>query len=226
MHTIVLCTNNRSQALSKDGRGLTAFKSLGLVIFLIAHLVVGASPAMASPSDLDGLAECVVNVFQEIAKTHAWSGRTKGCTIGRVVVEKRGAGVFVATWRLVKDEGNWEKLALSSALGYRELADKKILKKAIKDVKNRTKRIEKCLDSIEERNDPGECRDSAQKVYSVGEVSGVDMERTVWLNDDGRHVVLSLSYGNSAVSDTVPADLEKGPDLPPGMHIDLHLRQD
>jgi len=223
MHTIILNTNNESHALSNGGRGATAFKPLGLVFFLSAYLLTGACPALAVPSDLDGLAECVVNVFQEIAKTHAWSGRTKGCTTGRVVVGKRASGAFVTTWKLVESDGNWEKLALSAALGYRELADKKILEKAIRDVKSRTRRIEKCLNSIEERNDPGECRDTAQKVYSVGDVSGVDMERSVWLNDDGRHVVLSLSYGNSAASDTAPADLEQGPGLPPGMHIDLNL---
>ena len=188
---------------------------------LIASLTLLAPAPQASASDVDGLAECNINVFQEIAKTHAWSGKTDGCIKGRVLVEKRETGAFVTAWKIVKSGDNWEKLALSTAMGYQELVDKKLFKNAVIDIKVRSKRLKSCLDSIVGRNDPGECQDTAKKIYSAGDVSGIDMERTIWLNDNGRHVVLGFSHGNSSLSDTVPADLEKTPGIPPGVRIDI-----
>ena len=204
---------------------LSANKSPGQVfiaVFIAVCLAIIFSSTRTLASDLENLAECSINVFKEIAKTQKWSGHTEGCAKGKVVVEKRTAGAFITTWKLVKNSGSWTKLALSSAVGYGELVDKKQLDDAIKDVKNRTMRLKKCLDSIQEVNDPGECRDTAKKIYSAGDVIGVDMERTIWLDDGGRHVVLGFSYGNSSASDTIPVDLEKTPALPAGMRIDLH----
>ena len=201
----------------------TGLKSIGLSVYLAACICIYASQSLAFTLELADLEECNINVFQEIAKTRAWSGRTKGCTKGKVLVEKRESGAFVTSWKLIKSGGSWEKLALSTAVGYQELGDKNLLKKAVMDLKNRTLHLKKCLDSIVERNDPGDCHDSAKKVYSVGERSGVDMERTIWLDDGGRHVVLGFSYGNSARSDTVPADLEKSLGIPAGVKIDLHI---
>jgi len=108
-------------------------------------------------------------------------------------------------------------------MGHGELVDKKLLDNAIKDMKSRSIRLNKCLNSIQELNNPGECRDTAKKIYSVGGASGVEMERIIWLDDGGRHVVLGFFYGNSDASDTVPADFEKTPSIPAGVHIDLHL---
>jgi hypothetical protein len=195
----------------------------GTIWYLFALLVICLPSAVASASDVDDLGICSTNVFSEIAKTQAWSGRTKGCIRDRVVVEQRDSGIFVTTWKLSGKSGNWEKLALSAAAGYRELIDKKLLAGVIRDVKSRARRLDTCLTSIKSSNDPGECRDSAQRVYSVGTTTGVDMERTIWLDDGGRHVVIGYSYGDSTVSDTVPADLENTPTLPAGVLIDLHM---
>ncbi|MEI6206345.1 MAG: hypothetical protein WCP20_06160 [Desulfuromonadales bacterium] len=213
------------QQLSKNRLRLTIRVPRSVVLLLIATVVMSVYSPILAASDVDDLAECSINVFQEIAETHAWSGHTKGCAKGKVVVEKREAGAFVTTWKLVKSAGSWEKLALSTAVGYQELVDKKLLHNGIEDLKLRVRRLRKCLDSIVESNDPGECRDTAKRVYSVGSTTGFDTKRTIWLDDGGRHVVLGFSYGNSSASDTAPADLEMTPGIPAGMQIDLHQKR-
>jgi hypothetical protein len=89
----------------------------------------------------------------------------------------------------------------------------------------RAKRLERCLDSINTVNDPLECRDRATKSYSADEESGVENDRIVWLDDDGRHTVVGYAYGNTTSTPSPPADLLNGQQLPPGTIIDLHMNR-
>jgi hypothetical protein len=109
-------------------------------------------------------------------------------------------------------------------MGFYEVANQKALKRAARDITSRTMRIERCLDSIIRVNDPLECRDYATKTYAVGEESGVEHTRSIWLNDNGRHSVVEYAYGDtSGTTVSQPADLFGGPALPPGTDLHIHL---
>jgi hypothetical protein len=110
-------------------------------------------------------------------------------------------------------------------MGYAEIADKKRLAAAERDITARAKRLARCLDSINRINDPLECRDRASKSYLAGEESGVETTRLIWLDDNGRHAVIEHAYGDTEATPSPPADLFTGQPLPPGMTIDLHIKR-
>lgn len=169
------------------------------------------------------LADCAIKVFRTINRNQAWSGKPPdGCMAG-IHVEKRPEGVFVTTWNSGRSEAGWVRLSLSSAMGFYEIADRKLLKEAASDISARAARIERCLDSIIRVNDPLECRDHATKTYSAGEEFGVEYKRNVWLDDNGRHSVVEHAYGNTRVAVGPPADLFDGPAWPPGTELKIHV---
>jgi hypothetical protein len=179
----------------------------------------------ALAADIPLLAGCTNKVFNEINRTHKWSGKAPAACPATIVVEKRADGVLVTAWATRSVEGGWVRTAFSGAMGYGELASKKELAKAGRDILARARRLERCLDSINTVNDPLECRDRATKSYEAGEESGVENDRIVWLDDDGRHTVVGYAFGNTTSTPSPPADLFNGQQLPPGMIIDLHLKQ-
>lgn len=192
-----------------------------IIRIIIATLLLAPLPAFAA--EIGTLAECAARVFTEINKTRRWSGKAPaGCPTG-IAVERRAAGVFVTAWVIEKAEGGWIRTAFSAAMGYPEIAAKQGEAKAKADILARAGRIGRCLESINTVNDPLECRDRATKSYLVGEESGSENRRLVWLDDNGRHTVVEQSFGTTSVTPIPPADLFGGQPLPPGMIIDLHL---
>jgi len=99
-----------------------------------------------------------------------------------------------------------------------------MLEKAGRDITTRAARIGLCLDSIIRVNDPFECRDHATKTYSAGEDLGVEYNRSIWLEDSGRHSVVEHAYGDTEKVIAEPADLFDGPALPTGLDLKLHIR--
>jgi hypothetical protein len=173
--------------------------------------------------ELGAMADCSIKVFREINRSHVWSGKPPvGCSAD-IYVEKRPNGIFVTTWNSDNSDRGWVRISLSSAMGFFEVADRKELKRASQDIKLRTKRIERCLESIIRENDPLECRDRAAKFYLAGEKMGVEYERSIWLDDNGRHSVVEYAYGDSREVVRPPADLFRGPALPPGTELNIHL---
>jgi len=194
-----------------------------MMLILPALLLATVS---VSAADIAGLAECATKVFTDINRTQKWSGKApSGCAPG-IAVEKRAAGLFVTAWANENVDGGWVRTAFSAGMGYAEIARKKELAAANHDILARARRIGRCLESINSDNDPLECRDRATKSYLVGEESGSESKRIVWLDDNGRHTVAEYSFGNTAATPTPPVDLFNGQQLPPGMIIDLHLRDD
>jgi hypothetical protein len=188
---------------------------------MAAFLLTGV-PAQAA--DIASLAECATKVFKEINHNQKWSGKAPAGCAARIAVERRPTGLFVITWEVDNVEGGWIKTAFSAAMGYGELDRGRKLADASHDIMARAKRIGQCLNSIITVNDPLECRDHATKSYSVGEESGTENKRLIWLDDDGRHAVAEYSFGATSATPTPPADLLSGQPLPPGMIIDLHLK--
>jgi hypothetical protein len=169
------------------------------------------------------LADCSIKVFREINRSHVWAGKPpKGCS-AEIYVEKRPSGVFVTTWNSGSSERGWVRVSLSTAMGFSEVAERKTLEKAGRDITARAARIERCLDSIIRVNDPLECRDYATKTYSAGEETGIEYMRKIWLDDNGRHSVVEYAYGDSRKEASQPADLFGGPALPPGMNLNIHF---
>jgi hypothetical protein len=193
------------------------------VLLLVPALMLAGAAAPAA--DIPLLAGCTNKVFNEIHRTHKWSGKAPAACPVTIVVEKRTDGVLVTAWETRNVEGGWVRTAFSGAMGYGELAGKKELAKAGRDIMARAKRLERCLDSINTVNDPLECRDRATKSYSADEESGVENDRIVWLDDDGRHTVVGYAYGNATSTPSPPADLLNGQQLPPGTIIDLHTNR-
>jgi hypothetical protein len=179
----------------------------------------------ALAADVSLLAGCTNKVFDEINRTRKWSGKAPAACPATIVVEKRTDGVLVTAWATRSAEGGWVRTAFSGAMGYGEIARKKELAKAGRDIMARAKRLERCLESINTANDPLECRDRATKSYSAGEESGVENDRIVWLDDDGRHTVVEYAFGNTDATPSSPADLFNGQQLPPGTIIDLHMNR-
>lgn len=192
-----------------------------MIRFIVTLLLLAPLPTFAA--EIDTLAGCAVRVFTEINRTQRWSGKAPaGCPPG-IAVERRPAGVFVTAWFIEKADGGWVRTAFSVAMGYPEIAAKQGVVKAKADILARAGRIGRCLDSINNVNDPLECRDRATKSYLVGEQSGSENRRLVWLDDNGRHAVVEQSFGTTSATPTPPADLFGGQPLLPGMIIDLHL---
>jgi hypothetical protein len=193
-------------------------------VLLLALVPVFLS-AQAPAADIPLLAGCTTKVFDEIHRTHKWSGKAPAACPATIVVEKRTDGVLVTAWATRSAEGGWVRTAFSGAMGYGEIASKKELARAGRDIMARARRLERCLDSINTVNDPLECRDRATKSYSAGEESGVENDRIVWLDDDGRHTVVEYAFGNTTATPSPPAELFNGQQQPPGMIIDLHLNK-
>ena len=192
-------------------------------LFWLTILFVHAVCIPARAVELQPLADCSIKVFREINRSHVWSGKPpKGCA-AEVYVEKRPNGIFVTTWNSGSSESGWVRVSLSAAMGFFEVADRKTLEKAGRDISARAARIGRCLDSIIRVNDPLECRDYATKTYSAGEETGVEYKRNVWLDDDGRHSVVEYAYGDTRAAVIPPADLFGGPALPPGTNLNIHV---
>ena len=174
--------------------------------------------------DVAGLAECVTKVFKEVGRGGRWSGKPPAGCKARVSLEKRPAGLFVTAWIIENAEGGWVRTALSGAMSYGEIASKKELARASRDIVARAGRLERCLVSINNVNDPLECRDRAVRSYLAGEETGIENRRLVWLDDDGRHTVVEYAFGNTSSTPSPPVDLFKSDLLPPGIILDLHPR--
>ncbi len=192
-------------------------------LFWLTALFVPTICIPVQASELQPLADCSIKVFRGINQTQEWSGKApKGCLVG-INVEKRPTGIFVTTWKIGSSESGWVRVSFSAAMGFYEVANRKALEKAGRDITARAARIERCLDSIIRVNDPLECRDNATKTYSVGEATGVEYNRSVWLDDNGRHSVAEYAYGDSQASVDPPADLFSEPALPPGTRLNIYM---
>ncbi len=192
------------------------------LLLALVFLPIG-TPALAA--DIDLLADCTTRVFTEINRTHKWSGKSPDNCPASVAVEKRTDGVLVTAWIIRNVEGGWIRTAFTGAMGYAEIARKKELAKASRDIKQRAGHLGRCLDSINSVNDPLDCRDRATKSYSAGEETGIENDRVVWLDDNGRHAVVEYAFGNTSSTPGPPADLFRGQPLPPGLIIDLHMNK-
>ncbi|KAA0891417.1 hypothetical protein [Oryzomonas rubra] len=190
---------------------------------LAMFLILAAAPARAG--DVATLADCTTKVFGEINRTRKWSGKPPATCPATIAVEKRADGVLVTAWVIRSAEGGWVRTAFSGAMGYGEIARKQELAKASRDIMARAKHLGRCLDSINAVNDPLDCRDRATKSYSAGEESGVENDRIVWLDDNGRHAVLEYAFGNTESTPSPPTDLFNGQPLPPNMIIDLRVNR-
>ena len=189
------------------------------MLFTAALLL--SSLTSATANDVTDMADCTIKVFTEINKTKKWSGKPpKGCQAA-VAVEKRQDGVFVTAWKIRQGDNGWARTSLTGAMGYAEIARKKDLKKAGRDITKRAANLERCLDSINTINDPLNCRDRAVKSYLAGEVTGTENQRLIWLDDNGRHVVAEYSSGNTSATPTPPAELFSGEKLPTNVIINL-----
>lgn len=194
------------------------------LLFVLITLTVLAICLPAGAFELQPLAACSIKVFREINRSRVWSGKPPdGCSIG-IYVEKRPAGIFVTTWNSGSFEEGWERLSLSVAMGFSEIAKSKLLEQAGRDISSRAAHLEKCLDSIIRVNDPLDCRDRATKIYSAGDELGIEYNRNIWLDDNGRHSVVEHAHGDTRAStSSVPADLFGGPALPPGANLNIHF---
>jgi hypothetical protein len=192
---------------------------------VLLALVLMFTAVEALAADVSLLAGCTTKVFDEIRRTRKWSGKAPAGCRASIVVEKRTDGVVITAWTTRNIEGGWVKTAFSGAMGYGEIVRKKELGKASRDIMARAKRLERCLDSINTVNDPLECRDRATKSYVAGDESGVENDRIVWLDDNGRHAVVEYAFGNTEPTPSPPADLLNGQQLLPGMIIDLRVNR-
>jgi hypothetical protein len=192
-------------------------------LFRLAMLLVLTTALPVHGVEVRPLADCSVKVFRDINRSHVWSGKPPDGCSAQIYVEKRPNGIFVTAWNSGRSESGWVRVSFSAAMGLFEVADKKALGRAGRDIAVRAGRIERCLDSIIRVNDPLECRDYATKSYSAGEETGVEYKRSVWLDDDGRHSVVEYAYGDTRAAVGPPADLFSGSALPPGMNLNLHI---
>ncbi len=164
------------------------------LLLALALMLVGTA---ALAADIPLLAGCTNKVFDEIHRTHKWSGKAPAACPATIVVEKRTDGVLVTTWATRSAEGGWVRTAFSGAMGYGEIASKKELARPaaiswpgpgvlnaawIRSTRSTTRL---------------ECRDRATKSYAADEESGVENDRIVWLDDDGRHTVVEYAFGNT-----------------------------
>lgn len=202
------------------GRGEGAIRYSVLLLMAIMQCAGSA----AHGQELGGLADCATKVFKEINRTGKWSGKPPAGCPAKVSVEKRPAGIFVTTWSVAEAEGGWVRTAFTGAMSFAEVAGKKALARAGKDIAARARHLERCLNSITKVNDPLDCRDHAVKSYLVDEESGTETKRLVWLDDEGRHTVVEYAFGTTSATPTPPVDLFSGHQVPPGTIIDLRVR--
>jgi hypothetical protein len=192
------------------------------LFWMTVVLIIGAG-VQAQAMELGPLVDCSLKVFRDINRSRIWSGKTPAGCAAEVYVEKRPTGIFVSAWSSSRSKIGWERLTLSSAMGFAEVANKKQLEKASRGISARAARIGRCLDSIIRVNDPLECRDYATKTYNAGDEVGVEYNRDIWLNDTGRHSVVEYAYGDTDKVVSPPADLFGGPALPPGIDLKVHV---
>ena len=194
-------------------------------MFFLIMLGQLAGAAVVLGQDVVSLARCVDKTFSVIGTTGTWSGKPPAGCPAKVVVEQRPGGMYVTTWRVEQADGGWVRTAFTGAMATVELGDKKRRTQAGKDMVKRAAHLERCLKSINAVNDPLDCRDYATKSYLVDEESGVETNRLVWLDDDGRHAVVEYTVGTTSATPSPPADLLSGQQLPPGTIINLRVRQ-
>jgi hypothetical protein len=192
-------------------------------LFWLTTLIILSLPLPAQAVELRSLADCSVKVFREINRSSAWSGKPPAGCRAEIYVDQRVAGIFVTTWNSGRTADGWERVALSVAMGFPEVAARKSLARAGRDITARTAHLERCLDSILRVNDPLDCRDRAAKTYSAGEETGTEFNREIWLDDNGRHSIVEYSYGDTTRAVNPPADLFAGPALPPGTKLNIHI---
>ncbi len=186
-----------------------------------ALLIIVFGSSLAHASDVNELAACTVKIFKEINRTHNWSGNSPSGCPSTVAVETRPEGVFVTIWKIENVNGGWVNTAFSTAEGYWEVARNKDLAKANRDIMSRAKRLARCLDSVIAGNDPLECGQRWSKSYHAGETTGTEINKILWLDDDGRHAVVEFSYGDSVTEPSEPADIIETSPLPNGMVINV-----
>jgi len=191
------------------------------IVLILVVLIFVFGSTFVHASDVNELAACTIKIFKEINRTHKWSGKSPTGCPSTVAVERRPEGAFVTIWQIEKINGGWINTAFSAAEGYWEVARKKDLAKANRDIMSRAKRLAKCLDSVIATNDPLECRQRSTKSYHAGETTGTDIKKIIWLNDGGRHAVIEFSYGDSVTEPFEPADIIETSPLPNGMIINV-----
>jgi len=195
-----------------------------MIFRIILGFTVVLLTTQAWAGDIVTLAGCTNRVFREINTTRKWSGQPPAACSARVAVEKRDDGIFVTAWRFRNGPSGWERTAFSGAMGFAEVASRKELTRAERELLNRAARLERCLHSILAVNDPLECRDRATKSYLAGEATGMETDRIIWLDDNGRHAVAGYTRGNTSSSPVPPADLFGGERVLPGIILNLHMR--
>ena len=184
-------------------------------------LVFAFGSTLAHASDVKELAACTVKIFKEINGTRKWSGKSPAGCPSTVAVEKRPEGVFITIWKIEQVNGGWVNTAFSTAEGYWEVASKKDLAKANRDIMSRARRLARCLDSVIAGNNPLDCGLRWNKSYHAGETTGSDIEKIIWLKDDGRNAVIEFSYGDSVTEPSEPADIIETSPLPYGMIVNV-----
>jgi len=186
-------------------------------------VIIFSAGMKAEGMDVRPLADCSIQVFKEINRSHAWSGKVPAGCSSNYYGEKRHGRIFVPAWSSSNSQDGWVRLSFSSAMAFSEVADKKAVAKAGREITARAARLGRCLESILQVNDPLECRDYATKTYAAGEELGVEFNRSIWLDDAGRHSVVEYAYGDTSRVVNPPADLFGGPALPPGIDLKVHI---
>jgi hypothetical protein len=176
-----------------------------------------------SAQDVAGLAYCTTKLFREIGRSGKWTGKAPAGCSARVALEKRASGYFVTAWVVEDADGGWIRTAFSGAMGSAEILSKKSLARASREIMTRAGQLERCLKSINSVNDPLGCRDHATRSHIVGNESGTETKRLVWLDDGGRHTVVEYAFGSTRPSSGPPVDLFDGEPLPEGLLLNLHL---
>lgn len=192
-------------------------------LMLLCSLVLLTGQA-ASAAELGSLTTCSTKVFKEINSTHAWSGKSPPGCAANVAVEKWTDGVQVTSWNTATVTGGWIRTTFAVLMRYAEIADAKTLQKASKDILTRSRKLERCLNSLITVNDPLDCRYKATKEYYAGEKMGIERRWLVWLDDEGRKSMVEYVYGDTVVTPTPPADFFTGQPLPPGTELHILLK--
>jgi hypothetical protein len=122
------------------------------LVILFTLFLLAARPALAV--ELGTLVSCATSVFNEIHRTHAWSGKAPADCPARVMVDKYTDGAVVTVWSWSGPPGAAVRTTYSVLMRYPELADAKALVTANRDVKARGRRLERCLNSLITVNDP------------------------------------------------------------------------
>jgi hypothetical protein len=192
------------------------------LVILFTLFLLAARPALAV--ELGTLVSCATSVFNEIHRTHAWSGKAPADCPARVMVDKYTDGAVVTVWSWSGPPGAAVRTTYSVLMRYPELADAKALVTANRDVKARGRRLERCLNSLITVNDPLDCRYKATKEYSVGETTGTERRWLIWPDDEGRQSLVEYLISDTVATPDPPVDLYSGEQLPPGTDLHLLLR--